>query len=186
MIMDENMPRLNGTVTTSYIRERERQAGVMHIPVVALTANALKGDRERFLEAGMDEYLTKPVSRESLYEVVRQQLGKTIAGEMIDIDVIAGVLELDREDVILLARLFKEGTENALSEVREGIATGNSEMIYRAFHKIAGSTATILGLPGIVQIAAEAERLAKEGARADYRQYHDRIASMIAGMPLPS
>jgi signal transduction histidine kinase/ActR/RegA family two-component response regulator len=74
ILMDENMPNLNGIEATKYILEYEEKNSLKHTPIVALTANALKGDREKFLEAGMDEYLTKPISKDRLAEVFEQFL----------------------------------------------------------------------------------------------------------------
>ncbi len=68
ILMDENMPNLNGIEATKQILEIEQKEKRTHTPIIALTANALKGDREKFLEAGMDEYLTKPVNKERLVE----------------------------------------------------------------------------------------------------------------------
>ena len=75
VLMDENMPNLNGMEATKKILEFERAWEIEHTPIIALTANALKGDRERFLEAGMDEYLTKPVNKESLVVAISTVLG---------------------------------------------------------------------------------------------------------------
>jgi signal transduction histidine kinase/ActR/RegA family two-component response regulator len=66
ILMDENMPNLNGIEATKEILEYEKNKKRRHTPIIALTANALKGDRERFLNAGMDEYLTKPLDKEKL------------------------------------------------------------------------------------------------------------------------
>ena len=66
ILMDENMPNLNGIEATRRILEIEKKTDRTHTPIIALTANALKGDRERFIEAGMDEYMTKPVNKEKL------------------------------------------------------------------------------------------------------------------------
>ncbi len=66
ILMDENMPNLNGIEATKRILQLEKERGLPHTPIIALTANALKGDREKFLEAGMDEYLTKPINKEKL------------------------------------------------------------------------------------------------------------------------
>ncbi len=74
ILMDENMPNLNGIEATKTILKLEKERGLTHTPIVALTANALKGDREKFIEAGMDEYLTKPVSKEKLAKVFEQFL----------------------------------------------------------------------------------------------------------------
>jgi len=61
ILMDENMPNLNGIGATKQILEYERQNRLTHTPIIALTANALKDDRDKFLDAGMDEYITKPL-----------------------------------------------------------------------------------------------------------------------------
>ncbi|BBP44573.1 ATP-binding protein [Thiosulfativibrio zosterae] len=62
ILMDENMPNMNGIVASGHIRQYEQQNHLKHTPIIALTANAMKGDRERFLAAGMDEYLSKPLN----------------------------------------------------------------------------------------------------------------------------
>ena len=72
ILMDENMPNMNGTEATAQILEIEEKENLEHTPIVALTANALHGDKERFLEAGMDEYLAKPVDKKSLISVLQK------------------------------------------------------------------------------------------------------------------
>ena len=74
ILMDENMPKMGGIASTKEIREIEKQKGVAHTPVVSLTANALKGDRERFLKAGMDDYLTKPIEPANLLKIINNFL----------------------------------------------------------------------------------------------------------------
>ncbi len=66
VLMDENMPKMGGIEAMRKMREIEREKGMPHVPVIAVTANALKGDRERFLAAGMDDYISKPFSPEEL------------------------------------------------------------------------------------------------------------------------
>jgi CheY-like chemotaxis protein len=68
--MDVEMPEMGGVETTRRIREREASEGG-HIPIVAMTAHALIGDREQFVEADMDDYISKPISQDRLREVVR-------------------------------------------------------------------------------------------------------------------
>jgi signal transduction histidine kinase/BarA-like signal transduction histidine kinase len=66
ILMDENMPIMNGIEATKKILEFEKERQKPHTPIIALTANSIKGDRERFLEAGMDEYLSKPIKKAQL------------------------------------------------------------------------------------------------------------------------
>jgi len=71
ILMDENMPELGGIGATKAIRDIERERDQKHTPIISLTANALKGDRERFLQAGMDDYISKPVEPDNLLSVIR-------------------------------------------------------------------------------------------------------------------
>jgi len=68
IIMDVQMPELNGLDSTKYLREK----GFEDVPIIAMTANALKGDREKCLEAGMNDYISKPIKREVVFEVLKK------------------------------------------------------------------------------------------------------------------
>jgi|GEM_PF-999681 len=74
ILMDIQMPEVGGVEATRMIRKRESQRGG-HTPIVALTAHAIKGDRERYLEAGMDDYLSKPIRRKEFYRVIERTAG---------------------------------------------------------------------------------------------------------------
>ena len=75
ILMDVSMPEMNGHEATAEIRRLEGEAGT-HVPIVGVTAHALKGDRERCIEAGMDDYLSKPISPKALLEKLRRWLGQ--------------------------------------------------------------------------------------------------------------
>ena len=76
ILMDENMPNLNGIEATKRILKIEEEKKLEHTPIIALTANALKGDREKFLDAGMDEYLTKPINKDKLAQTFKTFLSQ--------------------------------------------------------------------------------------------------------------
>lgn len=69
VLMDVSMPEMNGLEATAAIRAIEAERG-SHTPIIGVTAHALKGDRERCLEAGMDDYLAKPISPKALQEKI--------------------------------------------------------------------------------------------------------------------
>lgn len=81
VLMDVQMPGMDGLETTKCIREGEKQAGDRHIPIVAMTANAMKGDRERCLSAGMNDYVAKPINAMELFAVMER-----VATEFLDCD----------------------------------------------------------------------------------------------------
>ena len=73
VLMDENMPNMNGIEATKLIRKNEMSTD-KHLPIVAVTANALKGDKERFIQAGMDDYLSKPLDNKDLDRILARYL----------------------------------------------------------------------------------------------------------------
>jgi CheY-like chemotaxis protein len=74
ILMDLQMPVMDGLTATKVIRSLERERGG-HIPIIAMTAHALKGDRERCIAAGMDDYLSKPVRKQTLTDVIQSVVG---------------------------------------------------------------------------------------------------------------
>ncbi len=84
ILMDVQMPELSGFETTAIIRQQEQARGTPRIPIIAMTAHALAGDRERCLEAGMDGYTTKPIQPKHLYETV-EMVGTRMPVEAPDI-----------------------------------------------------------------------------------------------------
>jgi two-component system, sensor histidine kinase and response regulator len=76
ILMDIQMPEMNGLEATALIRSKERRSDV-RVPIIALTAHAMKSDEERCLAAGMDGYLTKPVHFEALSRIIESHAAKT-------------------------------------------------------------------------------------------------------------
>jgi CheY-like chemotaxis protein len=78
VLMDMQMPEMSGFEAIRRIREKERGTGA-HIPIIALTAHAMQGDRDRCLAAGADEYVTKPVRRQELFEKIAALVARETA-----------------------------------------------------------------------------------------------------------
>ena len=75
ILMDENMPIMNGIEATKNIRERELDESLTPTPIIAVTANALRGDKEKFIDSGMDDYIPKPYSEDDIVRVLQKYLG---------------------------------------------------------------------------------------------------------------
>ena len=76
VLMDCQMPELDGYKATTLLREKEKKEGLSRLPVIALTANAMVGDRDKCLKAGMDDYLSKPIKAEKLTDLLTKWVGK--------------------------------------------------------------------------------------------------------------
>ena len=113
ILMDIQMPNMDGFEATKVIREHDRQVG-KHTPVLALTAYAMKGDREKCLKAGMDGYLTKPIRPEELYDVIEKHLKIKPA----DLSGIAKNLEGNKQLLAELVNSFTDDFPRQLEQIR--------------------------------------------------------------------
>ncbi|RYG72917.1 PAS domain S-box protein, partial [bacterium] len=157
ILMDCNMPRMNGYATAREIRRREAEG--VHIPIIALTANAMSGDREKCLAAGMDDYISKPIKQPVLAEVLTRwtpQQGLPIVVEETSYtkkDAPAAVLqkerwnelqsEIDTELLVDLCQLFLVETPQLLQALNDSMVAGDAKAVGQQAHKIKGSCATM-------------------------------------------
>jgi CheY-like chemotaxis protein len=148
---------MDGFAATAMIREKEQSIG-KRTPIVAMTAHAMKGDRERCLAAGMDEYVSKPIQAERLYEVVQQMTGSKGAGvpsvtasapvanalanldaSVVDFDLalyrLGGNLDLMKE----AALMFLDAYPSLLASVRSAFTAREASSLELASHKLKGS-----------------------------------------------
>jgi two-component system, sensor histidine kinase and response regulator len=145
VLMDVQMPRMDGIETTTAIRNREKTTGE-HIPIVALTAHAMVGDRERCLQAGMDGYLIKPIQPAMLLEAVERlqsdSAGRSQSGRA-DKVVLDRAALLDRVDgdMQLLGEvtgLFLQSCGELMASAREAMASGNTGGFAHDMHTLRG------------------------------------------------
>jgi CheY-like chemotaxis protein len=171
VLMDVQMPGMDGFAATAAIRasEHERQT---HLPIVALTANAMQGDRERCLAAGMDAYLSKPLQAEELFAVI-ETLGlgasepepsAAACQETVSvIDWSAGLAVAEGDEALLaeLIQLFCADAPQRLRMLGQALAAGELASMAREAHTLKGAAAHI-GARSLHRAAQDLEEAAKE------------------------
>jgi len=143
VLMDVQMPEMDGIETTARIREREKVSGG-HVPVLALTAHAMPGDRARCLAAGMDGYLMKPIQPAMLLDALRRvHVAAAEQAEAPDQAVLDRLALMERMggDVHLLAEIaaaFPDDSRRLMDRAREAIAAGDAERFAAEVHTLHG------------------------------------------------
>jgi CheY-like chemotaxis protein/HPt (histidine-containing phosphotransfer) domain-containing protein len=145
ILMDVRMPRMDGLQTTMAIRERERHSG-RHIPIIALTANAMAGDREACMQAGMDECLIKPIQPAALIASIARLSSATPAtlrpayGPRAVLDQLALLERLggDRELLEAMTSVFFRDCERIMSQSRHALAHADSQGLADLLHTLCG------------------------------------------------
>jgi CheY-like chemotaxis protein len=169
VLMDIQMPEMDGFEATAAIRQLERSTG-NHIPIIAMTAHAMKGDRESCLAAGMDAYLSKPVHVEELLQVTEGLTRDTgpivgsaeFAPALAATDWDAALVRVGGDAALLadLANLFCEESPRMLSAIQDAIEHKNADALWRAAHTMKGSVDTFAATQA-VDLALKLERLGR-------------------------
>jgi two-component system sensor histidine kinase/response regulator len=197
VLMDCQLPGLDGYQATAEIRQREGTG--RHTPIIAMTAAALPGDRERCLAAGMDDYIAKPV----LVGDVAAALSRWLHGEatappqrstsaepaesaqdVLDPDRLAELSQLDSagngsELLRMLIDCFLTRAPADLASLGAAVERGDATAVYHVAHRLKGAAATI-GSPGMVEVCQELEGLARAGALAPAGELHGCLEQEFA------
>ena len=180
VFMDVQMPEMDGLAATAAIREIEKKRGT-HVPIFAMTAHAMKGDRERCLEAGMDGYITKPV-RFSDIEQTLAGLSRTPPvstkspaaaaswNRAAALDRIGGDEDLLRD----LCHIFVEESPKLLQKLHQAVAAGDTDGVMRAAHSLKGE-AGYLGADGTSRAAQQLEEM---GHNKDLSRASETLAAL--------
>jgi|SRR5579863_1186754 len=204
ILMDVQMPEMDGFEATNAIRRREagddRQAAVpAHVPIVAMTAHAMKGDRERCLAAGMDAYVSKPLQVQQLFAVIESVLpsvveednrtvepvqAQTPAGArasepVFDRDLVMARVEGDMELLREIVGLFLEETPQLLSNITESIASGDPVALERAAHALKGSVGNF-GTKTAYEPALRLEAMGRGREMADAHEVYLKLEKEVA------
>jgi two-component system, sensor histidine kinase and response regulator len=175
VLMDVQMPEMDGLEATAILRKREQVSGG-HQAVVAMTALVMKGDRERCMAAGMDGYLSKPISPQELDDVLDQylapeRLGTLAAGTSqaqespIRVKDLFERIDGDRALLSELLVLLREDSLEQIQTAHEAISKGDAATLRRVGHALRGALAN-LAAPTAASIAGELESMGTAGAIA--------------------
>jgi CheY-like chemotaxis protein len=170
VLMDVQMPELDGLEATCAIRERERSTGA-HVPIVAVTAHAMKGDAERCMAAGMDAYLVKPLQARELHAVIERLFGEPAAESPAAAPKARAALDErrllervggDRAALRRLARLYLADYPKLLARLRRALAVGDAPGVRAAAHALKGSTSNFAATAAVAA-AQRLQQLAEAG-----------------------
>ena len=179
VLMDVQMPEMNGLEATRAIRDPQAKVRSRDIPIVAMTAHALKGDRDKCLEAGMNDYISKPVTTSALKEILEKLLRADGPGKAsppppapklpvpVNVqrlnDITDGDLAFERE----LIESFLADTEQHVTDLESAVREKNGEALKLQAHSIKGSSANA-GARRLEELAVQLEgiRVEKESERA--------------------
>ena len=148
VLMDVQMPEMDGFEATRAIRRQEAQDGG-HIPIIAMTAHAMKGDRERCLEVGMDAYVAKPIAAELLQQAIETYLVDRNAAPAPEAPTAPVALDIDRKALLIafdhdwnflaeVFEMFRSDYPNMLDGLRRAVAAGDADGVKRAAHALKG------------------------------------------------
>jgi PAS domain S-box-containing protein len=192
VLMDVQMPEMDGFEATAGIRDREKETG-KHVPIIAMTAHAMKGDRERCLAAGMDSYVAKPIRAAELFDTIEEVLGISVESATTEQQAPAAeeTLELPAGGLIQWSaalkavkgnrKLLKTVVDIALDEcpklveaIRQAIADGDPMALKLSAHTLKGSV-RYFGPSKAYDLAFELEKM---GKHQEFEGANDALGSL--------
>jgi len=189
ILMDIQMPVMDGFEATAVIRLREAQGQRPRIPIIAVTAHAMGGERERCLEAGMDAYLSKPISDRELGAVLASAVAAARAPAAATSAVTdpfdrRRVLEFAGGDVEFLRSLvdlLAESAPRQLAEIEAALAAGDTGAAHRGAHQLKGSVGNF-GAAAAHDVALALESAARRGALEECRALVPDLRAALAAL----
>jgi signal transduction histidine kinase/CheY-like chemotaxis protein len=176
VLMDVQMPVMDGYAATRAIRAWEREGDRRRVPIIAVTAHAMVGERDRVLAAGMDDYLSKPVKPHALDRMLRRYVSDLEPEEEPEPDS-QELPELEREErSTKLCLLFIDRVPATLSELDRAVSDQNAKLVREKAHKLKGGCLAV----GAARMARTAEQLQHEAEEGDLNHAAGRVTSLRA------
>lgn len=187
VLMDCQMPVLDGYAATGRWREHEATSGTARLPIIAMTANAMAGDRQRCLDSGMDEYLSKPISRAQLLTCLQAFMPATpstpqvvpmsitdpaipptaaddgITAPVLEQQVLDELFDIAGEEINTIIDVFLEDTPQLVHQLQEAAVAPNLQRLGELAHSLKSSSANV-GVLALSEAARRLELAARSGA----------------------
>jgi CheY-like chemotaxis protein/HPt (histidine-containing phosphotransfer) domain-containing protein len=188
ILMDCQMPEIDGFEATISIRKNEESSG-RHIPIVAMTANAVKGDKERCLAAGMDDYISKPVDPAELERILERWLPRGQPKDDVPVtvdkqseddseasakDIEHLLKKFDAKSARLLAGMFISMTPETLSKLEEALAEKKMTDVKALSHYLRGAATTICAT-NFENLCGQLEEAARAEDELSARQIYEKL-----------
>jgi len=200
VLMDVQMPEMNGFEATQAIRAEDGRVLNRRVPVIAMTANAMRGDREACIEAGMDDYVAKPVSLEALAEALDrwltapvadsapseageadEQAAPSVAPDVFDETVFLERTRVNRALAVTIAETFLDDVPTRLTHLFERLDAGDLPGVQEEAHAIKGAAGTVAG-EAMRRAAERMEHAARDGDAAAVTQLKPELAEAFEAL----
>jgi len=202
ILMDCQMPIMDGYEATRLIRQRERTKGWPRVPIIAMTANAMAGDREKCIEAGMDDYLSKPVMMDTLRKTLSywlkvhephktvehspRRITRSFGGKqgtadgpedtpsIVDEKVLRELQSIMGDEFIVLIESHLTHAPQLMSEIRAGIRTHDLSQVIRPVHSLKSGSANV----GALRLSSAARQMEQDALAGD----QDKVLAGLADL----
>jgi CheY-like chemotaxis protein len=182
VLMDIEMPEMDGFEATRRIRALGSPTGA--VPIIALTAHAMRGDEARCIDAGMSDYMPKPISRQRLDEAVRTwgrhapAVDRVERGPIVDQNTLDELIQTMGADAGLLFETFLSDSAVRAAAIRTAAASNDTARLELELHSLSGAAGT-MGLPALVAACEQLRKAVAQGAASPPQHLVDRIDSAL-------
>ncbi|MBW2298285.1 MAG: response regulator, partial [Deltaproteobacteria bacterium] len=189
VLMDVQMPEMDGFEATEKIREMENETQT-HVPIIAMTAHAMKGDRERCIEAGMDDYVPKPISSETLLNTINALVAQYPGSDAPEVESRDGLALFDRKALLQafdndwnffmeVVDMFVADYPQMMMDIRKAISNADPSVLERTAHALKGMLGNFQ-VDASVQKAFTLERLGRDGSLENAEEIFDALTDELA------